>query len=457
MNIINTPSPIALKVIGKQKVCGGTFYRPSLYLYISEIDGEIIACNSLTHCIATVSEEEREVLSNGTDNVDGFEKLVENWFLVPKDFDDYKMCIETRELLRVFMPLQREKKYVVMTTLDCNARCFYCYQMGRNKNRIPMSLETAEAVADYIINTVKGCTAVIQWYGGEPLYNDAVIDLICDRLQKAGVEYRSTMISNLYLLSEDILDKAVDFWKLGFVNMPIDGTEEVYNKTKAYIHKDVDSHFKVVMDNVKKALEKGIRIVARVNFDQHNKEDIFALAKDLYSRFGEYDNFEIYSDILYENAGPKSPVRKAEERMQLVNNMIEFENYCMELGLNLSRNFPNVMTIRRCMADNDSAVVISPDGKLGKCDHCMASKIHGTVFSSDVDKDMLESFKKELNCEESCRNCMMLPNCIRIVNCPDDGDSTCDDAYKMKKKHLLDAALKNEVRNIKAGNRRVDN
>lgn len=457
MNIINTPSPIALKIIGKQKVSGDIFYRPLLYLDISEIDGETIACNTLTHCIATVSEEEREVLCNGTDNICGFEKLVENWFLVPKDFDDYKMCIETRELLRVFMPFSKEKKYVIMTTLDCNARCFYCYQMGRNKNRIPMSLETAEAVADYIINTVKGSTAVIQWYGGEPLYNDAVIDLICDRLQKAGVKYRSKIISNLYLLSEDVLEKAVDFWKLEFVNMPIDGTEDVYNKAKAYIHKGVESHFKVVMNNVKNALDKGIRIVARVNFDHHNKEDIFALAKYLHDRFGSYDNFEIYSDILYENAGPKSPVRKAEERMQLVNNMIEFENYCMELGLNLSRNFPNVMTTRRCMADTDSAVVISPDGKLGKCDHCMESKIHGTVFSSDVDKEVLASFKKELNCEEDCRNCMLLPNCIRLVNCPDDGDPICDDAYKTKKKHLLSAALKNEYRRIVTGDRRVDN
>ena len=38
--------------------------------------------------------------------------------------------------------------YTIFTTTDCNARCFYCFELGRS--RIPMSEETAHKTARYI-------------------------------------------------------------------------------------------------------------------------------------------------------------------------------------------------------------------------------------------------------------------------------------------------------------------
>ena len=448
MLILKSPVLKVKELVGKQTVHENLHYRALQYVHVIEIDGSIIACNGITRCISRITAEEARMLSEGTCFFDGARGLIENWFLVPDEHDDYALCLETRELLKIFTPASKSRNYTVMTTLDCNARCFYCYQMGRNKNRMPMSVETANAVADYMIKNSAGGKTNIRWYGGEPLYNDKVIDVIINRLKEAGIDYTSAMISNGYLLSADILEKAVSLWKLEKVQIPLDGTEAIYNEVKAYIHKDVASPFQVVMENIKNALEKGIRIVVRVNFDQHNKADIFKLADELKARFASYSNFSIYSDILYENAGTKNPVREAEERMQLVNNMIEFESHCMDIGLSVPRALSEQMRTVRCRADGKGAVVISPDGRIGKCDHRMESKTHASVFSPEVDTDMLASFKKELNNKEMCQGCKMLHNCVRLENCPEDGHLVCDDAYKKKKEHRFITAIIGEYQKI---------
>ena len=43
------------------------------------------------------------------------------------------------------------------------------------------------------------------------------------------------MISNGYLFSEEIIDRAARLWELRNVQITLDGTEKVYNETKAYI------------------------------------------------------------------------------------------------------------------------------------------------------------------------------------------------------------------------------
>ena len=40
------------------------------------------------------------------------------------------------------------------------------------------------------------------------------IDIICQGLQEAGIEYSSTMVSNGYLLNAQTVEKAVNSWKL---------------------------------------------------------------------------------------------------------------------------------------------------------------------------------------------------------------------------------------------------
>lgn len=61
---------------------------------------------------------------------------------VPQEMDDQKYADHVRFIRRTMQKKPEHiTNYVIFTTTDCNARCFYCYELGRS--RIPMSVETA--------------------------------------------------------------------------------------------------------------------------------------------------------------------------------------------------------------------------------------------------------------------------------------------------------------------------
>ena len=90
--------------------------------------------------------------------------LHERWFTISEDQNEKDLT----ELVRwVRASLRREPKhitqYTILTTTDCNARCFYCYERGCA--RVTMDSETADKVADYIQNRCGGNPVKIECRG----------------------------------------------------------------------------------------------------------------------------------------------------------------------------------------------------------------------------------------------------------------------------------------------------
>lgn len=71
------------------------------------------------------------------------------------------------------------------------------------------------------------------------------------------------------------------------------------------------------------------------------------------------------------------------------------------------------------MADNDKAVVISPEGNLGKCEHFSESEFFGSVYCDNIDFQIIEKFKRRKEPDTNCMDCQLYPNCIRLEMCPD--------------------------------------
>jgi sulfatase maturation enzyme AslB (radical SAM superfamily) len=102
--------------------------------------------------------------------------------------------------------------YTILTTTDCNARCFYCYEKGIR--RLPMSRETADKTVAFIKEHCGEKSVNISWFGGEPLFNSEVIDIIIGYLKENNIKYISTMVTNGYLFDEKLIFKAKNFWNL---------------------------------------------------------------------------------------------------------------------------------------------------------------------------------------------------------------------------------------------------
>ena len=252
--IYNTVKPFD-QLLKKQKVVKGEVYRPMYYVVEQPVDEGLLLYHTMTKALLLLTPEEADAYKTHPEEMTD---LIGLWFLVPQSHDDRLLCRQIRDVARML-----EKKsdaitsYTIFTTTDCNARCFYCYEMGRP--RVPMSKETAEKTANYIISHCQGKKVTLNWFGGEPLFNKPVISLICQRLREANVDYYSTMVTNGFLFDDDTIKEAKDFWNLGWIQITLDGTEKIYNRSKAYIYKGVNAYERVI-NNIHKLQDASIEV-----------------------------------------------------------------------------------------------------------------------------------------------------------------------------------------------------
>lgn len=341
------------------------------------------------------------------------EELFRHWFLVPVGHDEQKHADQVRKIaLLLDQPKKRNlTRFMVFTTLDCNARCFYCYEMGRP--RTVMSQKTALDVADFIARHCGGEEVTLHWFGGEPLYNASAIDTITDELTKRHVSYRSDMISNGYLFDVELIKHAVRDWHLKFVQITLDGTEQVYNRTKAYIYRE-GSPYQRVIRNIGLLLDAGMHINIRLNMNGENEEDITQLIEELGQRFRGREGLSIYMALLTQFTN--SSVHAFEYDRIALERMSALTDRIRELGFARVERVETGVRRNNCMADDDHSIAILPDGRLGKCEHESEEKLIGSIYEEKFDEKEIALWKEILRGDD-CKDCAAYPVCTFLKRC----------------------------------------
>ena len=411
MEQIIKANEVIIRMLGKPKA-SGSGYRMIHYSLSYEVEDGVLLFNLLTRELLLLTSEEYT-------NALELPYLRERWFVVPADTDEKKLLSAARFIQNsVDRPSKRIKSYTILTTMDCNARCFYCYEMGRK--RISMSEQTALKTAEFIRDNCGGKPVRLSWFGGEPLYNYQVIDLICGKLREWGVAYHSFMISNGYLFDDEMIARAMGNWNLKQVQITLDGTEEVYNRCKAFIYRE-GSAYQVVTGNIGRLLDKGISVLVRMNLDFHNSENLLKLAEELAERFGGKPGFSAYSHLIFDEKVAWDQRYPIEKWNQLYDARRKLERRMNELGVGsrtitrINRQFPKF----QCMADDSNSIVITPDGHLGVCEHFSENQLIGHLDSPERDQEMINSFRERCDELPECASCFYYPDCIRLKKCPD--------------------------------------
>lgn len=292
---------------------------------------------------------------------------------------------------------------------------------------VDMDETTAVACADMIISENKCGITELRWFGGEPLCNDAVIDIICGRIRDSGIKYASSMITNASLFTKEIIDKATELWHLKALQVTLDGTEKVYNRVKNYKDFQCKNPYLAVIKNMNELLDKGIKVAVRLNFDLYNADNLYLLADFLSERFGEYENFFVYPYPLYENCGYKKKNRTADEKIKLIDKYIAFEEYCRSLGILEKHNIKSSYRTQHCMADNNRVTAITAEGKLAKCPH-LTDDTYGNVFDKERNIANIFEWQKRITNIPECKKCFNFFDCHKIEKCPHD--MVCDAPYR---------------------------
>ena len=121
--IYQTISPLD-QLLKKQKVKNGEAYRPMYYVVEQPVDEGLLLYHTMTKALLLLTLDEAETYKT---TPAALPQLIEQWFLVPESHDDRLLSRQIRDVARML-----EKKtdaitsYTIMTTTDCNARCFYC-------------------------------------------------------------------------------------------------------------------------------------------------------------------------------------------------------------------------------------------------------------------------------------------------------------------------------------------
>ena len=259
----------------------------------SQPDGDVFLMNTLTDAQLIVSSDVVALLDRladskgpgGLDDLDGdaleaVELLTENGFLVDSRDAD-------RQALDHFFATVKsdgsELHITVLTTLQCNFACDYCFQGDHgdyNKFADKMSLETAARVSAWIareLDRVRPERLVIMFFGGEPLLNLPVMYGIAERAWAAtearGIRMATSIITNGLLLTPDVVERMVPLGLKG-VKITLDGDRETHNRMRPL--RGGQGTFDRIVDNIRAVADR-VPISIGGNFDETSVDSYPAL------------------------------------------------------------------------------------------------------------------------------------------------------------------------------------
>ena len=276
----------------------------------------------------------------------------------------------------------RKNGYIIFTTTACNARCYYCFEHGYVP--VTMTEETARKAAEYIEAHANG-EVTLTWFGGEPLVNTKAIDSITAYLAERGISFRSHIVTNAWLFTPELIQRAKKQWHLENAQITLDGTRENYNRIKAYVNGDADDYSRV-LGNIKALAEMWM--------------DFSAAA----------------SICLAAYAGAAAIGAADEDEMQ--QKLIGMWKWLRINGMLPEPKLPQNLRLSSCTADNPGTVVIQADGGLHCCDHIGESRPYGSVFEEDMDKAVIRWWAERRAAIPDCDGCALYPQCLRLAHCP---------------------------------------
>ena len=178
----------------------------------------------------------------------------------------------------------------VLTTLQCNFACDYCFQGDHgdhNKHADKMSLDESARLATWIegrLDELHPKRLTITFFGGEPLLNIPVIYDQAERAKKAcdarGVTLSLGIITNGLLLTEELVDRLLPYG-LGYIKVTLDGDRDTHNEMRPL--RGGQGTFDRIVENVRKVAGK-VRIAVGGNFDANSVESFPALLDFLKDR-----------------------------------------------------------------------------------------------------------------------------------------------------------------------------
>jgi len=253
---------------------------------------EVFLMNTITDAQLVVSTDVAALLDRaqdggiagsrdrGDEEREALDLLSENGFLVEsREADRYRLDHYLDGVKRN----TEELNVTVLTTLQCNFACDYCFQGDHgdyNTVADKMSRETAARVAEWMerqLDHVRPERMVLTFFGGEPLLNLPVMFALAERMWQAtverGVALYVNIITNGLLLTPEVVDRMRPYGLNG-IKITLDGDRDTHNRMRPL--RGGQGTFDRIIANIRSVAGK-CRISIGGNFDESSVDSYPAL------------------------------------------------------------------------------------------------------------------------------------------------------------------------------------
>lgn len=394
-------------------------------------DGKRIAFNSMTCALAEVDDNFFEIYDNientNFTNLNEKQKsliqdMLDGNYIVDDKVDELKM-IKYRHFRSKFA--EDTLSLTIAPTLECNFSCPYCYETPKKGM---MSKEIQDAIIEVINRRIRKIKKLsICWYGGEPLLGQNIILSLSNKMihmcEKNEIEYSASMVTNGYLLSDDLIDKLKNC-SITSYQITVDGPPEIHNRRRRFKGCECDTYTKI-MENIKLLIDKGLKPIIRVNVDSTNVHYINELL-EMFKMEG-LSNVKVYFGHVrgeeYSGCSSNLSCMNCQEYAEFD---FKYSKVLRDNGFATDSDYYPTLKSNYCGADNCNAFVIDHDGNMYKCWNDVG--IEELAIANVLDEEEIDDLKCMNNINYllwtpfdyvECKECWLLPICMG--GCPWNG------------------------------------
>lgn len=382
--------------------------KNSNYTLAFENDDKYLMLNTFTQALVEVTEEaynDYKLMNLNSKYKDNFSEL---GFWIDEKRDEY-----TELKYESYSEIYGDNDlYVTLKmTTDCNFRCSYCYQ---NHEKVYMTNDDMNLFKKFIENKIDSGIKNIHvgYFGGEPLLN---LNLILDFekfMKEKNVRFQSSMTTNGYLLTQEVIDKLKET-KLNTFQITLDGTAEVHDGLRFF--KDKSPTFETIVSNlikIKESMGERVKLIIRYNLNKKNLNEFSNLIDELTKRGFTHKDITFAVNKTEDINDEKNYDIYFESTKEFAQEYIKIHKKLLDFGQVID---PHMRITVPCLINKKNYFVLSPKLKIELCtsSDCEQGYINknGEVVYNNKTINANKCIYLE-NIKSECKKCKYLPMCL---------------------------------------------
>ncbi|ACB86003.1 radical SAM/SPASM domain-containing protein [Natranaerobius thermophilus] len=379
---------------------------------------ELIAYNARTNALAIMDTKEYEKYKNYVENglqiddTELYKTLEENGFILENALNEIDLI---RYSLLKHRYSTKRFGFTLVPTLECDFECIYCYEQGVQHGY--MSEDIQQSIINYIKQKLDHIRDLsIGWHGGEPLLALDVIENInkqaIELCNEKGKKFSSSLITNGYNLNRETVDK-LNQLNISSIQITLDGPKDIHDKRRPA--RGGQPTFSKIVQNLCDCKDILPNVSVRVNVDKENVERIQEVLTVLKSHSLE-NTVSVYPGYV-EPTNDCYDVDNILDSRYFAKIEYEFYKKLVEFGFapNIRHRYPRRRS-NVCCADNDSAIVVDPEGDVYKCWNDVGRKEYKIAHVTEEDPATVQTLFRYMMYDPTedteCVECKFLPLCM---------------------------------------------